>query len=387
MSNLPAKPWRELPSSVAGLIAPELPALRDEILEVIAAEVPDYARPLEGSFGRGIRLGVDEALRQFVDLVEDPDRGRAQSREIYLALGRGELREGRSLDALQAAYRIGARVAWRRLAEAGLRARLDPPVLCRLADAIFAYIDELAGDSVEGYAQAQEAAAGQRERRRRQLLTLLVAETFDQDAVTRAAADAGWQPPRQVAALACAPEDVDPIARRLPPEALGSTIDDLGCIVVPDPAAPGHGNVVAAACGGRTAVLGPARSLADARASWQAARSGLAAVESGALPNQFLSVEDHLAELALFESRHRLRELALRRLAPLDPLTAKARERMVETLKTYLAHRGNAAAMATSLHLHPQTVRYRLRHLRELLGDTLDDPDARFELELAIRAS
>ena len=59
---------------------------------------------------------------------------------------------------------------------------------------------------------------------------------------------------------------------------------------------------------------------------------------------------------------------------------------MRETLRAYLDHRGNAAAMAEDLHLHPQTVRYRLRRLRELLGDELDDPQARFELDLALRS-
>jgi DNA-binding PucR family transcriptional regulator len=42
--------------------------------------------------------------------------------------------------------------------------------------------------------------------------------------------------------------------------------------------------------------------------------------------------------------------------------------------------------MAGMLGVHAQTARYRLRRLRELLGDSLDDPDARFELELALRA-
>ena len=42
--------------------------------------------------------------------------------------------------------------------------------------------------------------------------------------------------------------------------------------------------------------------------------------------------------------------------------------------------------MARALDLHAQTVRYRLARLRELLGDQLDDPDARLELELALRA-
>jgi DNA-binding PucR family transcriptional regulator len=59
---------------------------------------------------------------------------------------------------------------------------------------------------------------------------------------------------------------------------------------------------------------------------------------------------------------------------------------MEETLFAYLRQQGNAAAMAGDLGVHPQTARYRLARLRELLDGTLDDPDARFELELALRA-
>ena len=61
-------------------------------------------------------------------------------------------------------------------------------MLCDLADAIFAYIDELAASSVEGYAQAQQTAAGERERRRRALLAAVLAPEFDADAVDRARA-------------------------------------------------------------------------------------------------------------------------------------------------------------------------------------------------------
>jgi hypothetical protein len=75
-----AEPWRSLPRGVADLIEPDLGAVTDEILAAIAREVPQYARPLEGSFGRGVRTGVSEALRQFVDLIRDPGRGRAPGR-------------------------------------------------------------------------------------------------------------------------------------------------------------------------------------------------------------------------------------------------------------------------------------------------------------------
>jgi DNA-binding PucR family transcriptional regulator len=36
--------------------------------------------------------------------------------------------------------------------------------------------------------------------------------------------------------------------------------------------------------------------------------------------------------------------------------------------------------------VHPQTVRYRMRQLRDLFGERLEDPDSRFELALALRA-
>ena len=44
-------------------------------------------------------------------------------------------------------------------------------------------------------------------------------------------------------------------------------------------------------------------------------------------------------------------------------------------------------AVAAALDVHPQTVRYRLKQLRELFGDALEDPEARFELSLALRAA
>src|SRR5215210_7447605 len=115
-------PWEELPAEAFEALAPQLPALTDEIIAAIRAEVPAYARPLEGAFGQAVSRGVTEALGQFADMARHPGIGRGGGRRVYVALGRGEARAGRSLEALLAAYRIGARVAWRRTAEAGLAA-------------------------------------------------------------------------------------------------------------------------------------------------------------------------------------------------------------------------------------------------------------------------
>jgi len=390
-ANRSASHWRELPSSVADAIEPVLPTLAREILETIALEVPEYARPLEGSFGRGIRIGVTEALSRFVTLIRDPGTDQEPAREVYVGLGRGELRQGRSLDSLQAAYRVGARVAWRRTSEACLRAGIEPEAVYALADAIFAYIDEISAESVEGYAAERAAREGERELRRGRLLAALAGgSAVDLPQVERLASEAGWSVPMEAAALACSVADAAAIARRLPPETLAGRLGELGCVVLADPEAPGGRATLESACADRTAALGPIVATGELPRSWREARATLSALESGALgadPGSGpLRAEEHLVDLVLIEGRSRLARVADRRLAPLADETEASRERLLETLGAHLRSQGRATEVAAELDVHPQTVRYRVNRLRELLGTQLDDPDARFELEIALRA-
>ena len=68
---------------------------------------------------------------------------------------------------------------------------------------------------------------------------------------------------------------------------------------------------------------------------------------------------------------------------PSSPTAPRAR--LTETLRAWLDRPGQVQAVAAELGVHPQTVRYRLRQLRELFGTRLEDPEARFELSLALR--
>ena len=97
-------------------------------------------------------------------------------------------------------------------------------------------------------------------------------------------------------------------------------------------------------------------------------------------------VEDHLADLVLGAESQALADLAVLRLAPLDRATPAPRAKLAETLLAWLRHWGQRAPIAEELHVHPQTVGYRVAQLRELFGEALDDPQARFELELVLRA-
>jgi hypothetical protein len=387
--TLDLEPWRGLPPEVAELIEPELPAITEEILETIAREVPEYARPLEGRFGRGIRTGVGEALLRFVALIRDPDQGWGQGRDVYVQLGRGEQRVGRTLDSLQAAYRIGARVAWRRIAAAGRRAELGAEPLTLLAEAIFAYIDELSADSVEGYAEAQAAAEDLRRGRQRELAALLLGEVPAAAAdIAAAARSAGWRLPRVLAVAACADGDLGEIAGRLPTDAIATVVEGGGCILYPDPEGPGRQDQLRRAAGKATVALGSTVEPEGASRSWELAKALLLAATTGAVDgNGLLQAEDHLADLLLAGNPQVTSLLAAKRLAPLGDLTPKAQQRMRETALAHVRHHGNAVAMAKELGVHPQTARYRITRLKELFGEDLNDPDKRFELELALRAT
>jgi hypothetical protein len=384
-------PWGALPPEVAEVLRPELPGLADEIVTEVSHGVPDYARPLEGTFGEALRSGVEEALGRFTSMVANPRADRDESREVYLNLGRGEMRAGRSLDALLAAYRLGARVAWRRLAAAGERAGLPPHTLYALAEAIFAYIDELSADSIEGYAREQAAAAGTLQRRRQRLAALLVQEPpADPATVEAEAANAAWRLPRNLAALVvdaadASGEHADRLALRLGPEALVAHVAPFIFALVP---AGGRRGELEVAVRGRRAALGPAVTWQEARVSFARASELLRLARDGGIEDSggLLLADTHKLALMLGVDRRLARDVADTALAPLEAETELSRERLGSTLDAWLRHRGRTEAVARALHVHPQTVRYRLARLRELFGQRLEDPDARFELELALRA-
>ncbi len=383
---------------VAAVLRPVLPELAAETIRAIGREVPDYSRPMSGRLGETVRYGTERALRRFVDSIEHPAAVSERDRTIYVELGRLEMREGRTLNALLAAYRVGAQIAWRRFVEAGKLAGLEPDTLYRLGEAIFAYIDEISGESIAGYAEAQSAAAGERQRRRAQLVMLLAADPpAAPEAMRAAAVRAAWAPPGRLAALVVEGIDSERLAGRLGPGALAAALEGAdgpagsgrGARVlafVPDPEHRRRRAQIEQAVGSRTAALGPTVAPAAAWRSAQRAGRALDLRLAGALAGEGLVVAaEHAAELLLHADSRLARELATERLAPLDALRPAVRERLVETLRAWLDRQGRVDETARTLDIHPQTVRYRLNQLREAFGTDLDDAEARFELSLALR--
>jgi hypothetical protein len=385
--GLSPRPWEGLPAELAEKLRPGLDPLVEELIEAIRREVPAYRRALEGEFGAGLRVGVAEALEQFLELIRDGGELPPRARQIYVELGRWEAGEGRRLESLLAAYRLGARISWRRIWETIRGERIGEETVALLAEAVFAHIDGLSAASAEGFAAELADRAGERDRRRRRLLRLLVDSPAADPAVVReAAADLGWELPGELIALVYRADSPDRVAAHLPAGSLAATIDESAVALVPDPRAPGRREEIERALRGRPGALGTPTGGEQAGRSAERARAIQRIREHGMLSSEgLIAAEDHLAELVTLADPELLDDLAAARLAPLDELTPGAAARLEETLLVWLDNQGVVKDAADALHVHPQTIRYRVAQLRELFGDDLDDPAARYELLLALR--
>jgi hypothetical protein len=384
----PNQLWSLLPRELAALFRPRVTDVATEVLQEINRSIPVYDRPREGTFGKALAFGVQQAIQQFVDRLADPDAPQDDRKALFRNLGRHELVNGRNLDVLQSAYRIGARVAWRRMARLGQQAGVPVGTLGVLAEAVFVYMDELSALSIEGYTTAQAREAGTLERRRRRLLKMLLSQPAGPaEAIAAAATAARWVVPEHVFMVALEPLD----AARPPraPELDGQILVDLEgsapCLLVPDTDVRNLGELESGRTGWRSAV-GPRTPLPEAARSLQWARAALTLVHNGVLDDVPVTwCGDHLLALWLFSDTSLADRLADKVLRPLSALPPTARGRLSQTLLAWLKTRGNAVAMGDLLGLHPQTVRNRMRQLEHLFGQRLADPNARFEMELALR--
>lgn len=388
-----------LPRGFGARLRQEAPSLATEIFREIRRQIPEYDRPLDSVFSSGLLHGVETALAEFADSIEGHGVPAEQRALVYRGLGRTELAEGRSMDSMHSALRLGGRIAWRRYARVARRIGMRPEQMVDLAEAVFTHVDQIAAASVLGYAQAK-ADVGAAELRRRRLLERVVATpAADAAELAKAAEAADWALPEIVACVALGPpvpphahipQHAQPQARseetRLPEAVLFDLASASPYMVLPEPELWLRKPEIADFLRERRAVLGPVVPLSAAADSLRWARIARERLPERVLERAPVLCDRHLPELLLLSDEPLVRLIAERRLAPLAGLTAKQRDRLESTLLAWLdTDRGSAPQIAALLGIHPQTARSRLHRVHDLFGAALADPKARFELELALR--
>lgn len=378
------EPPQAPPAELRAALMPGVPAIVEAAIAEIRSRgaLQEYSR---AAVERNLRLGLTDA----VDRWFEPGRPGAAP-DLHFALGRAQARSGRSLDELMGFYRIAGQAMWRRIAELGAQLGARPEDLYRLAETGFGCVDELSTHAAAGFSEEQSHRSGASQSRRSEFVRLLLREPQpDADVLEAAAATAGVQLSPTLALFVGPGEMYEAFARSALDQAvLGPReAEFVGVLFDPDgPERRARLRAAAERAGARLA-LGPAVPLTAAGASLARARALLALMLAGhAGAGCLASADEHELELLLAADPGLAGEFADRRLAPLAAVAGETtRANLALTLQAWLRSPGQRKTIALQLGVHPQTVRYRMARLRELFGELLDDPDGRFELELALR--
>ena len=392
MATRPVRPTTQI-HTVVGLDPAVTTALRTHLAEIadsavlsIVQEVPSYAGAWSGRMGEVIRNAVQLALGGFLTLAtrQGAEAPRAPAIEGAYQLGRGEARQGRTVEALLAAYRIGARASWRDMADVAVEAGVDAGQLARFAELVFAYIDELSAASVAGHTDELESSGRIRQRNLERLARALLTGA-PADAVDAAAERADWEPPAALTAVALQESQVSHALTALDQATLQPT-DDVPCVpegyaslLVPSAATATARRTLLRALRGTDAVVGPSTPWLEVAGSHRRAlRCAALGIEG------LVDTDDHLAALVLGADPDARADLRARVLAPLADLRPSTAEKLTDTLRSWLLHHGRRDAVAEELFVHAQTVRYRVGQLREVYGDRLEDPAFVLDATLAL---
>jgi hypothetical protein len=381
----------------SGDLARLIPALDDRLQEILdevrerfSTEWPDYAEFLAHEQDE-----VTQAARAFLqwlmEIAEQPAEQPAEDitagpAALFEEIGREQWREGRELTTLLSAYQVGARVAWRHVSQAALEVSVEPATLAAIAEAVFIFVDQLSSASARGFVMEQSESSAARERLRDELVELLLSDRSDAVAVRGAAGRAGWQLPKEAAVILIDPDNEigQRVLSRLDSSCLLIRRRSLLGAVVPDPFLPGRRQRLAQALKGAGAVIGHPVPLEYLPVSVEIAEVAATLQRNGVLTEDPVFAAEHLDAIIVHRDPRLLEALRTQMLAPLADLPVAVRERLTETLASWLRHFGDRQAIAAELHVHPQTVRYRMGQLHDRFGPVLDDPTDRARLMLAL---
>jgi hypothetical protein len=381
-----------VPQGLAQFMRPVLPVLTVEITAEVQSRIAEYGRDPDGIALTSTRLVITEALRYFVDHVEDPSAPRDELDETLRRLGRGVAYAGRSLESLRSAYHIGAGLGWRRIHAMATRQGLPAHVLGDLGEELFEFIDSLAAQSTLGYYEAQAQLTDAAHQWRGRVLELILAGTSAPNGELAAnAAAGGWTIPERVALVAVRPVAGEPMpsARMLHTRALATLHADEPIILLPAPVSPELRAEITTLFSGHRLAIGCEVPVGDAATSLRWARRALELAAVGAIPDgPVIDCRDHVGTLWIHAEPLFAEIVVKSTLAPLFDEPRNSRRILGLTLLHWISTQNpSAPAMAEALGVHPQTVRYRLKRLREIFGDRIDDPSARLEMFFALRAT
>ncbi|MFE7104859.1 PucR family transcriptional regulator [Streptomyces sp. NPDC057575] len=372
---------------VAAQLRARVPALTGRVVARLLADLPVYADLPHEEISGDIADIVQHNLRLFADVVEHrrpaTDAELAQQRDS--AAQRAE--EGVPLDAILTAYQVGTAMCWQEAAKGALPG--DLATVLEIMDRIMVLQQQLTSAVSSAYLEARQILDSQEHGGRHALMAaLLTGEPLD-----RFAHRTGLRPAARylTMTLALGPHSDElnqspgaGVAARRKIRRVRTALDHFAGTPVLTALDASGGTVLLPVAepppwlgpGGLCELIGEATRAAGVPITAAAETAGPEAVPAAVARNT--EIVDLVARTGRPPGLYRLADVlleyqlsrpskALRGLAQLlRPLEAKPE--LLRTLETYLDLGLDRRATAAALHIHPNTVDYRIRRIDRLTG-------------------
>ncbi|MGW7006512.1 PucR family transcriptional regulator [Streptomyces sp. NPDC054933] len=375
------------------------PRTIEAVIDAVHEQVPAYAA-LDDSRMAEVRAITGRALNRVLYLWTTDGALDAADLRRLRGIAAARAADGRPVQAVLRAYRVAMTTVTELIAER-TGGQVDGDDIFALTRLLLTTLDTLSEVMATAYAATAEYLASDRARALRDLLDDLIAGRHaSTGAITDRTTRLGVQLPDPYCLLLAEPTRPDAFTDASPHSVAEATAADLLDSLAPPEGGP---TVLATTRSPRVVLLLPGASADGAAAALHAREwRGCAITREG--PDRIAAAyrlaadaldtapaHAHQPERMLTDAdAHVLSLLAGRAAATADqiarvvlgPLTEPGQRHLLAALGAYL-DTGSATAAARGLHLHPQSMRYRLRRIAQLTGRDPRQPWQRLTLDIA----
>jgi DNA-binding PucR family transcriptional regulator len=372
---VPATPAAALVvGSLVGEIETELDALVPAIGDRIRAEIPDFRRLPAGTLAGAIRGNVARALEALRDLRPPTEAELEQA----AAIGRERAEQGLTVDAVLHAYRISVTAVWSRFGELARERGADVASVLAFSETLWLWADAVMDIVGAAHREVELEQAREEQQRRDAFVFALLSGTLDAAELRLQSATFGLDADRSYIPFRARSVADATLPRRVAVALAG----DDGLVTGLDRDFAGIAGRPPASMPGIVCGFGPPARLEALPAAFASAsralQTAVAFGQEGAVSLADLSIRPAiLADEALGDA------FAARYLEPLAGLGRLGTE-LETTLRAWFDEGMRVEDTARALHVHPNTLRHRIRRFEEATGATLRDPRAIVELWWAL---
>jgi hypothetical protein len=360
--------------SLVAEIETELDVVVAAIGDRIRREIPDFRRLPADTLAGAIRGNVTRALTALRDVRAPTDAELEQAAEI----GRERAEQGLTVDAVLHAYRISITAVWARFGELARERGADVASVLAFSETLWLWADAVMDIVGTAHREVELEQAREEQQRRDAFVLALLSGTLDAAELRLQSATFGLDADRSYVPFRARSTAASALPRRVAVALAG----DDGLVTGLDRDFAGIGGRAPASVPRVVCGLGPPARLESLPASFASAsralQTAVAFGQEGALTLADLSIRPAiLADEALGDA------FAARYLEPLAGLGRLGAE-LETTLRAWFDQEMRVDDTARALHIHPNTLRHRLRRFEEATGTTLRDPRNLVELWWAL---